>query len=126
MGKASFFVRNARIFTQTAFAVLTNGYFAGFVKGKIYTSNTKAVCVPGLNCYSCPGALFSCPVGALQSVLSDRSFHFSLYVIGFLFVVGSLLGRFVCGFLCPFGLIEGYFCIKSPFPLVEKACTSRG
>lgn len=75
----------------------------------------KTLCVPGLNCYSCPGALGSCPIGALQAVLSDRSFQFSAYIFGFLMVVGALCGRFVCGWLCPFGLIQDLL-HKIPFP----------
>ena len=70
--------------------------------------------MPGLNCYSCPGALGACPIGSLQAVLGDRNFKFSFYVIGFLIFVGALLGRFVCGWLCPFGLIQDLL-YKIPF-----------
>lgn len=66
----------------------------------------KTFCVPGLSCYSCPGALGSCPVGALQAVLDSRSFAFSCYIFGILMVFGSVLGRFICGWLCPFGLVQ--------------------
>jgi len=75
----------------------------------------KMVCAPGLNCYSCPGALLACPIGALQAVLSDRRFMFSCYVFGFLMIVGALCGRFVCGFLCPFGFVQDLL-HKIPFP----------
>lgn len=67
---------------------------------------TKAICLPGLNCYSCPGALGSCPIGALQSVLSSRSKSFSFYVTGLLLFFGVVFGRVICGFLCPFGLVQ--------------------
>lgn len=92
--------------TQIAFTALTNGYVNGFVNGRIYGGKSKAVCVPGLNCYSCPGALGSCPIGALQATLSSRNYRFAFYVIGFLMMIGAVLGRFVCGFLCPFGLVQ--------------------
>ena len=92
--------------TQIAFTALTNGYVTGFVNGRIYGGKSKAVCVPGLNCYSCPGALGSCPIGALQATLSSRNYRFAFYVIGFLMMIGAVLGRFVCGFLCPFGLVQ--------------------
>jgi len=96
------------------FAALTNGYLAGFFKGKIYSGPGKQLCLPGLNCYSCPGALGSCPIGSLQAVLGSRNYRFSFYVVGFLMAVGALVGRFVCGWLCPFGLIQDLL-YKIPF-----------
>ena len=95
-----------RTWFQAAWFVLTNGYARGYTSGKIFTGGTKIVCVPGLNCYSCPGALFACPVGALQTVLNKGTFKISLYVFGMLSAFGVLLGRFVCGWLCPFGLVQ--------------------
>ena len=103
-----------RLWVQIVFTAVTNGYLIGFVQGKIYTGPTKNLCVPGLNCYSCPGALGSCPIGSLQAVLGSRDYKFSFYVIGFLLLFGSLLGRFVCGWLCPFGLVQDLF-YKIPF-----------
>lgn len=82
------------------------GNFAGEGGAKIYTGAWKNFCNPGLNCYSCPAASVSCPIGALQAVTGSMKFDFSFYVVGFLMAVGVLLGRFVCGFLCPFGLIQ--------------------
>lgn len=96
----------ARLWIQLSFMLVTNSYVKGFLEGKIYTGSTKSFCAPGLNCYSCPGALGSCPIGALQAVLGSRDYRFSFYVIGFLLAVGALLGRFVCGWLCPFGLMQ--------------------
>lgn len=91
---------------QVAFTLVTNGYMAGFTNGTIYTGASKAVCVPGLNCYSCPGAIGSCPIGALQAVLGSRDFKFTFYIAGFLIFVGALIGKLVCGWLCPFGLLQ--------------------
>jgi polyferredoxin len=62
--------------------------------------------VPGLNCYSCPGALGACPIGSLQAELAAREIRFPLYVTGFLLAFGALFGRVVCGFLCPFGWVQ--------------------
>ena len=108
---------------QAAWALLTNGHLAGFVRGTLYRGRLKGLCVPGLNCYSCPGALGSCPVGALQSVLGSRKFGFSYYVVGFLLLVGALLGRFVCGWLCPFGLVQE---LLHKIPFKWKIYTFRG
>ena len=98
--------RYLRTAVQFCFTALTNGYAAGFARGTIWKGASKQFCVPGLNCYSCPGALGACPIGSFQAVLSDRNYHFAFYVAGFLLVVGALFGRFVCGWLCPFGLVQ--------------------
>ncbi len=98
--------KNKRHIIQFAYMAITNGYILGFLQGKIFQGNTKVICVPGLNCYSCPGALGSCPVGSLQAVLAGQGNYFSYYVLGFLVLFGVVLGRVVCGFLCPFGLVQ--------------------
>lgn len=108
-------MKHLRLIVQACFAALTNGYVRGFVEGKIYSGPLKQLCVPGLNCYSCPGALGACPIGALQAVLGSRGRQFSFYAIGFLVAVGALCGRFVCGWLCPFGLFQELL-HKIPFP----------
>lgn len=91
---------------QAAWFALTNGYAKGFLEGKIYTGSTKTVCVPGLNCYSCPGAVGSCSIGSLQAVLDSQKFTFSCYIFGFLMAFGVLFGRLICGWMCPFGLVQ--------------------
>ncbi len=84
----------------------TNSYVNGFLKGTIYKGKIKQFCVPGLNCYSCPGALGSCPIGSLQAVIGSMDYYFSFYVFGTISLFGSLIGRLVCGWLCPFGFIQ--------------------
>lgn len=91
---------------QLASAVLFNGFISGFKNGKLFQGKSKLFCVPVLNCYSCPGALGSCPIGSLQAVLGDRNHQFSFYVLGLLMLFGVLMGRLICGFLCPFGFIQ--------------------
>ena len=108
---------------QALWALLTNSYLIGFVQGKIYKGNLKKLCVPGMNCYSCPGAVGSCPIGSLQAVIGSWNFKFAFYVAGFPVFVGALVGRFVCGWLCPFGLIQDLL-HKIPFP--KKLRTFRG
>lgn len=87
-------------------AALVNGYMAGFQGGRIFTGKTKAFCVPVLNCYSCPGALGACPIGSLQAAVGGRQRHFPFYVLGLMTLFGVVLGRAVCGLLCPFGLVQ--------------------
>ena len=99
---------------QLLAAILFNGYAAGFLKGRIFTGGSKAFCVPVLNCYSCPGALGACPIGALQTALGTKR-HFPFYVLGTLMLFGVLLGRAVCGLLCPFGLVQDLL-YKLPVP----------
>lgn len=91
---------------QVLAAVLYNANVGGFLKGDIFRGNSKKLCVPGLNCYSCPGAVASCPLGALQTSLSSFPTALPLYVLGLLLIFGALLGRAVCAFLCPFGLLQ--------------------
>ena len=95
-----------RGFIQAAATLVTNIHLPNFVKGGIYQGAGKTVCVPGLNCYSCPAASGACPIGSFQAVVGSSKFNFSYYVTGTLILLGVLLGRFVCGFLCPFGWLQ--------------------
>ena len=99
-------MKKLRLAVQLLFTIVTNGYMYGFLNGKIYRGSLIYACVPGLNCYSCPGAVAACPIGALQALLNRRGFQIPFAALGFLFLFGSLLGRFVCGWLCPFGLVQ--------------------
>lgn len=87
-------------------ALLYNAHLKGFATGEIYTGPLKSVCVPGLNCYSCPGAVGACPLGALQNAVAASADRPAFYVVGLLLLFGLLLGRVICGFLCPFGLLQ--------------------
>ena len=115
-----------RTFIQVCAAALANGYIKGFARGRIYDGPLKQLCVPGLNCYSCPAALGACPIGSLQGMLGSHNFRAALYVVGFLVVFGTLLGRFVCGFLCPFGLVQDLL-FKVPFvPEIKRLPGEKG
>lgn len=116
-------ISKIRLIVQACFAALSNGYIKGFTQGSLYQGDIKYVCTPGLNCYSCPGAFASCPIGSLQATLNSRDYYISLYVAGILVVTGTFLGRFVCGFLCPFGLVQDLL-FKIPF--VKKIRTLPG
>ena len=113
-----------RRYTQLIAAVLYNCNIKGFMSGGIYQGAAKGVCVPGLNCYSCPGAVASCPLGSLQSGLLSPKYKFPYYILGTLILFGLLLGRFICGFLCPFGLLQELF-YKLPLPKIRKCRFTR-
>ena len=105
-----------RAWFQAAWFAVTNGYLRGYASGKIFDGATKRLCVPGLNCYSCPGAFGACPIGSLQAVLDSRNYKLSLYVFGLLTAFGVLFGRLVCGWMCPFGFVQDLFYrIKTKF-----------
>ena len=95
-----------RRLVQLYAALLYNAHLKGFATGKIYTGPVKKLCVPGLNCYSCPGAVGACPLGSLQNAVAASADRPAFYVVGLLLLFGLLLGRVICGFLCPFGLIQ--------------------
>ncbi|NLB08474.1 MAG: 4Fe-4S binding protein [Clostridiales bacterium] len=91
---------------QAVGALALNGQLSGFVTGNIYTGAGKQICLPVLNCYSCPGALTSCPIGSLQAVANHPGFSFSYYIMGLIALFGIVAGRFYCGWLCPFGFLQ--------------------
>ena len=96
-------------------ALLTNANIKGFVNGRIYTGGSKNVCVPGMNCYSCPGAVGACPLGSLQDSLAQSNTRAPYYIIGILALFGLMFARTICGFFCPVGLgQELLYKIKTP------------
>lgn len=92
---------------QIVSAVLYNTNLKGLQELKIYQGDMKNFCVPGLNCYSCPLTTYSCPLGSFQTALANMKYkNIPYYIIGLLMLFGIVLGRIICGFLCPFGLFE--------------------
>ena len=115
MNKLKNLIPSKRKLIQLYSALLFNANIKGFFTGEIYKGATKNMCAPGINCYSCPGAIGACPLGSLQNALGTQPHSAAFYVIGILMLYALLLGRFICGFLCPFGLIqELLYKIKTP------------
>jgi len=91
---------------QFVAAVIMNGHISGFLQGTAYKGSLKRTCVPVLNCSSCPGAFGSCPLGFIQNSLVYGNYQLLLLTTGFLLLLGGILGRFICGWFCPFGLAQ--------------------
>jgi len=71
------------------------------------------MCSPVFHCYSCPLAAFACPIGVLANFSALHLFPF--IAVGLLIVVGALFGSLVCGWACPFGLLQDLLA-KIPTP----------
>ncbi len=96
-------IRTRRYF-QLGTSLGVNGYLPGYWAKAVYQGAAKGFCVPVLNCYTCPSAFFSCPIGTLQHFMVVRAIPY--YTLGFLGLVGSVVGRMPCGTLCPFGFFQ--------------------
>ncbi|MDR2558733.1 MAG: 4Fe-4S binding protein [Oscillospiraceae bacterium] len=104
-----------RFLIQITFFLLQNPLLGNFFRGRIYQGGLKQICTPGLNCYSCPAAITSCPLGAMQLFIGGVKHSISLFVTGFLLAAGVVFGRFICGYVCPFGLFQDLlYKIKTP------------
>jgi ferredoxin-type protein NapH len=81
---------------QLLSALTLNSYFTQRI--------TKGLPCPALNCYACPAAAFACPIGSIQNFVGGHKLP--LYVLGTVGLVGALVGRGSCGWLCPFGWLQ--------------------
>ncbi len=118
------YLPSKRRLIQLYSALLYNAHLRGFVKGDIFTGLSKSACVPGFNCYSCPGAIGACPLGSLQAALAQTHRHFGFYVFGILLLYGLIFGRTICGWLCPLGMIQELL-NKLPTPKLRKSRITR-
>lgn len=84
-----------------AFVTARLGVFR--VSGLCPVKRTQLGIFPFLNCQACEMATGACPIGMFQWHLIHKRMPY--LVLGTLMATGALLGRSVCGWLCPFGLI---------------------
>ncbi|RKX57899.1 MAG: 4Fe-4S ferredoxin [Thermodesulfobacteriota bacterium] len=110
-----------RRWSQFFSALLHNSYPGFLITHNIYTGFLKNFCAPGLNCHSCPASFFACPLGILQNffaslrVLSWQVLVGSFfYILSFFLLFSLFLGRFICGWLYPFGFFQDLI-YKIPF-----------
>jgi len=99
-------LRSRRNWVQIAALLVMNSYFFSWAKG---------FCVPALNCWACPAAVFSCPLGALanSSIAARWTLRTlpwysvaPLYILGTMVVFSAVFGRMMCGWICPFGWLQ--------------------
>lgn len=102
-----------RRWIQILWLFLSNGYWGFPWSGTLYQGPLKVLCSPGLNCYSCPASTTFCPIGSLQQLLlgvrmslQAGQYHLGTYVLGSMGLLGALFGRLLCGWACPFGLVQ--------------------
>ncbi len=66
----------------------------------------KWICNPVLSCHSCVLAWFACPIGVFVHYSGYHLFPFMAF--GMVLLVGVLVGRLLCGWVCPFGLLQDW------------------
>lgn len=118
-------MQRLRRYVQLVLALLANGYWGFPASGSLYQGPLKVLCSPGLNCYSCPAATTFCPIGALQQLLlgirmslAAGQLFVGTYVLGCIGLLGAAFGRFICGWACPFGLIQEWL-YRLPSPKIR-------
>lgn len=120
-----------RRWIQVVATFLSNAYWLFPWKRSIYQGSLKSVCAPGLNCYSCPAATGACAIGSLQHFMAGLRPGWQagevkpgLYVVGWLGLIGAIVGRMPCAWLCPFGFFQELMHkIHSPKFAIPRALT---
>ncbi len=84
-----------RIVQAVSFVALNSSWAGGQVKW---------FCMPVMNCHSCSLAWFACPIGVWVHYAGYRVFPF--LALGMVVLIGVLLGRFLCGWVCPMGFLQ--------------------
>ncbi len=84
-------------------AVMLNSYIVAYLQSKVlFQGFFKYVPQPILNCYGGPLAVFACPIGSTQQMIGMKFLPW--LPLGVFIVVGAVVGRAACAWLCPFGM----------------------
>jgi len=97
------FLKNRRLF-QFLTGFMANFQIFNFITARLYTGKLKSIPFPIMNCYACPASVYSCPIGTLSHFLVISKIP--LLTVGVIAAVSSTFGRWICGWICPFGLIQ--------------------
>jgi len=97
------FLKNRRLY-QSLTAVLANLPLWNFFTARLYSGSLKSIPLPIMNCYACPASVYSCPIGTLSHFLVISKFP--LLTLGIITAVSASFGRWICGWVCPFGLLQ--------------------
>jgi len=89
-------LRQIRRFTQMITFALSNLGVVPLLK--------TGLCYPYFYCYGCPLASAGCPIGILQHFVILPAVP--LYLLGTLGLYGTIFGRALCGWACPFGSFQ--------------------
>ena len=91
---------------QAGATLLTNLHLPNFLKGGLYQGGGEDCLRAGAELLLLSGGLRSLSHRGVSGGGGSSKFSFSYYITGFLILLGVLLGRFICGFLCPFGWFQ--------------------
>ncbi len=97
------FLKNRRLF-QFLTGFMANLQIFNFITARLYTGKLKSIPFPIMNCYACPASVYSCPIGTLSHFLVISKIP--LLTVGIIAAVSFTSGRWICGWICPFGLIQ--------------------
>lgn len=77
-------------------------------------------CVPGLNCRYCPASVAGCPLNFMQHLFAGGFRNLPIRSLCWLLLLALAFGRLICGWLCPFGLVQDLL-DKIPAPKIPKS-----
>lgn len=99
-------IRRLRNLTSIGALILLNLGFLNAIIPGLGLTGIRCLSGPVFFCHSCPWATMACPIGVLMNFGTLRIFPF--VTLGILGLVGVVGGRFVCGWLCPFGWLQDW------------------
>ena len=97
-----------RGYIQATATLLTNIHIPNLFKGRIYQGKAKTVCVPGLNCYSCPAATGACPIGSFQAVVGSSKFQICVLYNRFLYFTWCNFRKVYMWILVPIWIVSRF------------------